>query len=403
MKKRLILLLICHLAALPIFTTMTVSAQDSIQIKHPKFVSFQMAEGLMLPSARIVNEETKTSNVVALNLKYGRYAKGDTPEDLYYGMPYWGIGMYKPFYSLHNELGNPFSVYLLQGATLKTFRSGASLNYEINLGVSFNWNHFDADRNPQFEALGSPVNAHLGGLLYFKKPLSTAVDLQLGVDLLHFSNGSLRTPNYGLNTVSAILGFAYHIGKERATHPSERATRTLPPFEKRTVHDLSIFATSRTVNIDTTGTRLRNKFPERRFQVVGLNYACMWHVARRFMWGPSMEMVYDEGNHSSIHAEVSEGNDSYREVVRLGTVFERFSVGLSLKGELVMPGYSIFANLGYQVLYQGNEKRFYQIYGAKVYLTEGLSASFGVKSNNLTKSQFLYISIGYSFYKYRKK
>lgn len=403
MKKRFFLLPICIFVILSFFAITTVSAQDSLKIKPPKFVSFQVAEGLMLPSSKILYDETSMSNVVALNLKFGRYARGGTWEDAYYGKPYWGVGVYKPFYSLREALGEPFSVYLLQGATLKTFRTGVSLNYEINLGVSFNWHHFDADLNPQFEALGSSVNAHLGGSLYLKKTLSSVFDLQFGVDILHFSNGSLRTPNYGLNSVSAILGLAYNIGKERAPRFYEKTPVLLPLFEKRTVHDFSFFATSRTVNLDTAETSLRNKFPDRRFKVFGLNYACMWHVARRFMWGPSMEMVYDEGSNAYINGEYPAEGDAYQEVVRLGKVCDRFSVGLSLRGELVMPGYSIFANLGYQVLHQGGDKRFYQIYGAKFYFTDGLSASFGVKSNDLTRSQFLFISIGYSFYKYRKK
>lgn len=386
-----------------LFVIMVASAQDTVIIKPPKFVSFQIAEGLMLPSSKIVNDDTKMSNVVSLNLKLGRFANGQKWEDVYYGMPYWGFGVYKPFYSQHKELGDPFSVYLLQGATLKTFQSGASLNYEVNLGVAFNWNHFDVDHNPYFKALGSRVNAHLGGMLCFKKPLSPLLDLQVGVDFLHFSNGSLRTPNYGLNSVSAMVGMVYHIGKESSAVSSNTLNLTPPLFEKRIVHDLSLFVTTRTVNIDTVDTNLRSKCPDRRFQVVGLNYACLWHNARRFMWGPSLELLYDEASNARITGEVSEATGQYREIVQLGKVSDRFSVGLSMKGELVMPGYSIFANLGYQVRRQCGEKRLYQIYGAKMYFTEGLSASFGVKSNNVTRSQYLYVSIGYSFYRNRKK
>ena len=313
---------------------------------------------------------------------------------------------------MSKELGKPLAVYLFQGAKLKEFGRGVSLNYEINLGLSFNWNHYDVINNPRFEALGSGVNALLGGNLYFKKSISNRFDLLWGIDLLHFSNGSWRTPNYGLNSMSAIVGVAYNIIEDDRTQKvgSELSGLSgndvfLPhKFEKRTVHDISFFITKRTLNVDTIGVNLRTKYVERSFSVVGLNYAFMWHNARRFMWGPGVDIIYDEGCGVYLYGDVSEETGLYREVVELGKVSDRFIVGLSLRGELVMPGYSMFANMGYEVLNNyKKEKRLYQTYGIKVYLSDGLSSSLGVKSNNLTNSKFLYLSIGYTFYKYRKK
>ncbi len=397
MKERVFLLLMF----LCIFVT--ASAEDSIKIKQPKFVSFQIADGLVLPTSKITGE-TRTPNVASLSLKYGLYAKGDKWKDLYYGMPYRGVGFYKPFYSLSREMGHPFSVFLFQGAQLKEFRNGISLNYEINLGMSFNWNRYDVMNRPYFEVIGSSVNAHLGGNLYLKKSLSKRLNLHLGLDFLHFSNGAQRTPNYGINSMSAIVELAYKINGEKSEVNTRKMNATPPKFEKRTVHDLSFFVTNRTLNVDTTETNLRSKYPECRFPVIGLNYACMWHHTRRFMWGPSVEMLYDEGNKARAFGDVSEDTGLYREIVRYGKVSDRFTVGLSVKGELVMPGYAVFANLGYDIL-QSNKSanRLYQIYGVKVYFTEGLSSSFSVRSNDLTRSKFLYLSIGYTFYKYSKK
>ena len=362
-----------------------------------------MAEGIVSPTSRIDNGKAKTPNVLSLNLKYGFFAKGNKWEDYYYGMPYWGVGFYKPYYSMNKEMGSPFSAFLFQGATLKKFGSGVSLNYEINLGLSFNWNHYDALKNPSFEALGSSVNAHLGGNLYFKKPISKRFDLHLGIDVLHFSNGAQRTPNYGINSMSAVVGLAYNMVDGGSHGSIEGRLLTPSKFEKRTMHDISFFVTRHTLNVDTAGANLRSRYTDRGFRIVGLNYAFMWHNTRRFMWGPGLDISYDEGHGVSIYGNISEETRIYEEIVKLGSVAERFNVGLSLKGELVMPGYSIFASLGYSVLRGAGDKRLYQTYGVKVYLFDGLSSSFGVKSNNLTNSKFLFLSIGYAFCKYRKK
>jgi hypothetical protein len=362
-----------------------------------------MAEGLVIPTSNIVEGKTVTPHVTALNLKYGLSASGNKWEDAYYGTPYRGVGFYKPFYSMQKDLGNPFSVYLFQGAELKTFRSGPSLNYEINLGLSFKWNHFDVSDNSGFKALGSSVNVYVAGDLYYKKPLSENFDLNFGLNVAHFSNGARRTPNYGLNSVSPLVELVYHIDRRKPSFRIDGREFQPPPFEKRTAHDISFFVTERTISVDTTGVNLKNKYPERRFKVAGFNYSYMLHNVRRFKWGIGLDVFYDEGRGVFVYGDLSEMTGRYTEIVKLGDMSERISVGLSLKGELAMPGYAIFTHLGYEMLHGNrNDSRFYQIYGAKVYLAENLFSSFTVNSTYITRSRFLCINIGYTFYRYRK-
>ena len=393
MRRRILFLLVLKCI------TITAFADDSIKIKHSKFVSLQIAEGLVLPSTHIIDGKTKYPNVAALSLKYGFHAKGDKWEDFYYGMPYRGIGLYKPFYSLSREMGQPFSVFFFQGAQWKKFSSGWSLNYEINLGVSFNWKHYDVIKHPDFFALGSSINAHLGGNLYLKKPLSNDLDLHLGMNFLHFSNGTIRAPNYGINSTAAVVELSYNINQGKHKIIPQKQETTFDVAEKRLTHDISFFVTHRSMSVDTLGTKLKSKYPKHLFRVAGLNYALLWRKSYRLMWGPCLNLTYDEGQNARISAVTSKVRGTYREVIRLGKVSERFTVGLSLQGELTMPGYSMFANLGYDFLSYNRdlESRLYQIYGVKMYFTEDLSASFGVKSNNLTQSKYLFISLGYSF------
>jgi hypothetical protein len=126
----------------------------------------------------------------------------------------------------------------------------------------------------------------------------------------------------------------------------------------------------------------------------------MLHRIRRFKWGAGLDVLYDEGRGAFVYGDFSEKTKRYAEIVRLDDLSKRISVGLSLKGELAMPGYAVFAQLGYDVLHGGHdESRIYQIYGLKVYLTKNLFSSLIVNSTHVTHSRFLCINVGYTFYR----
>jgi len=369
-------------------------AEDSLKTERPKFVSLQIADGFVAPTSRIRKDAKIAPHLTAFSLKYGVMANGDKWEDYYYGMPYKGFGVYKPFFTKCEEIGNPFSVFLFQGATLKEFGDRLSLDYEINLGVSFNWNHYDAVRSPDFLVTGSSINAHLAGDLFLRQKISDHFDLLYGVNVSHFSNGSTRTPNYGINPLSAYVEVAYNINGRR-----KLAEKIAPPddFEKRRIHDFSVFVTGRTVSLDTTGTQLRLRFPKQYFTVAGISYNYMFHSLRSLLWGPGIDLVYDEGNRVGIVSD-SSSDAEYNGVVQLAKLSDRFQAGLSIKGEVLMPGYSIFMSLGYDIIHANNkDERLYQNYGIKIRLFDGLYTSLGVRSTELTHSRFLYVNLGYTF------
>ncbi|WP_163218965.1 acyloxyacyl hydrolase [Bacteroides sp. 224] len=382
---------------------LTALADDSIKSKCPQFIAVNLSDGIILPTRKVVSGKHIAPHLTALTLKYGFKAKGNSWQDYEFGLPYKGIGVYLPHFS-RKEMGDPFSVFLFQGGRLKELNTRTSLHYEINLGASFNWKHYDTFDNPAFIALGSSVNVHLAGSWYFKWKLSQKFDLHTGLSINHYSNGALRTPNNGLNSLSAFVELAYNLHAKEETKLMDKATFLPPKFNKRTAHDFAVMFTTRTIKLDELENDLMSKYPRKRFKVAGISYSYMLHNTRRFMWGPSIESVYDESANASFWGETDAHTGKYSEYCKLGKPEDRFSVGLSLKGEVTMPGYSIFANLGYDVLHPNKrDQRLYQIYGLKVYLVDNLFATFGVRSTNLTRSQYLYLNIGYTINQYRKK
>ncbi|MDR1201266.1 MAG: hypothetical protein LBL58_06505 [Tannerellaceae bacterium] len=376
-----------------------IATSDSISpVKKglPHFLSFTGTGSIVLPTNDYIREGSRTPWYSAVSLKFGTYSTGDSWEDFAYGMPYSGIGVYTAKFFNKKALGTPVSLYLFQGGDLKRFNSNWSLKYEFDLGMSFNWKPYDIFDNPDNIALGSASNVHVGANVYMKRRLNNRWDLHMGVGVTHFSNGAQRLPNKGINLLSPFIECVYNFNPESIDY-SRHSKFTPPPLEKRIDYDILFTITSRQVRVDTAGTGLPQRILDKNFKVFGLSYATMFVNSYNYKWGPSIEMVYDESSGVKVWRQIHPDDGQYYDRVKPGPVYERFSIGLSLKGEMTYRRISFFANMGYN-LFHGNayDYRFYQIIGAKAYLKDNIFGVFGICASRFSKAQYLYWSIGYT-------
>lgn len=389
--------LVCFLSTVHPVEGSTVEEKSKPKTKKPSFISLDTKAGWVFPTNEFVSGENKIPYYSSFSLKYGIGSTGDKWQDKAYGMPYYGIGFYSANFFNKHGLGYPMAFYLFQGATIREFNPKWSLNYEWNLGMSFNWKPYDPFDNPNNVALGSGVNAYVSGSMYMKWRMSQAFDLNMGLSLTHFSNGAYRLPNKGLNLVAPYVELVYNIHRPKLLS-SLSSDLTPPEIEKHIVHDVLFTMTSRQIRFDTTGTGLPSRYIDRQFKVLGLGYSAMIVNSYKYRWGPSIELVYDESSGARAWREKHPVDGKYYDRVELGNPWERLSMGVSIKGEITMPHVSIFANLGYNLLH-GNkyDYRLYQIMGVKAYLKDNLFGTFGIRASRFSKAQYLFWSLGYSF------
>lgn len=364
---------------------------------RPRSLAVNGAVGSIFKTNDYVRMHDGSLTYQAVALKYALLSSGNKWEDAAYGMPYYGIGFYMPRFHDALDFGHPFSIFVFQGSTLWRLGNRLTINNEWNLGMSANWGHYDPFLHPTNTAIGTPVNVHVGLNLYLKWFVSHHFDLHLGANLTHFSNGSTRKPNSGINLGSVYLEAVYNFNRTRMA--DNNGIRHLPPpFRKRIDHDVLVNISTRQVAFDTTGTNLPSGYVERRFNILGLSYAAMYAPSYKHKYGLSADLLYDESSCARVWRQRNPRDGNTYERVRLGAVGRRISFGLSAKGELVYPGYSFFANAGFNLVH-GNkaDHRFYQIVGVKLFLQENLFGTFGIRANNFSRAQFLYWSLGYTF------
>ena len=361
--------------------------------KRPMFVSLKGEYGKTLKTNDYLDLTGKTG-YSALHARYGICPSNDSWQNKAFRMPYGGIG-FSMIETEDKAFGHPFSLYLFQGGRVCPLFSAFSLHYECHLGYSANWGHYDRYRQPDNITIGSSENIYVGGCLYLKADLSRHWDINLGFGGCHFSNGASKMPNKGMNIATPFLEVAYKFNEVQRVPDTAKVT---PQKTNKVDHQIIAIISKRQKYYDQEATGLSNPNINHTHRVYGLSYARLFVGSYKFKWGPSLDLIYDESSNAQAEWEECATDGRYYEHVHLASQKERFSAGLSIKGEAKMPFCTYFANLGYDIIhYNKDDTRLYEILGAKFDLTDNVFGVFGIRATRFSKAQFLCWSLGYTF------
>lgn len=394
MRLRTFILAVCLFPTMLVFSMTQDTISPKTDVNH--FIGININSGRMLNTNDFVRGlDNPSKEFTTFSFKYGYKSMGNNWLDYAFGMPYWGLGLSGTYFHCRQELGFPISVYVFQGGTLYKISNNFALNYEWNLGMSFNWHTYDPFDNPTNIAIGTSTNAYIGFLPHIKWRISNTTDLKLGVGLNHFSNGSQKKPNKGLNLASTFLECDYTPGtKSSLKHISPKINYCV---NSRFDYDLSITVSSRQIEFDTAGTRLASKYVDKNFTVLAFSFAPLYVPDYKYKFGVSFDLLYDESCGAKAWRQYNPADGYMYDRVALGNFWDRFYFGTSAKGEITMPYYSIFANMGYN-WHQGKteDSRIYQVMGIKLYFKDNIFGTFGIRATRFSKASYLYWSLGYT-------
>jgi hypothetical protein len=364
--------------------------------KHNRFIGLKMNNGIILPT----DEFTKTFNSPyyhSLSLRLGFRPTGDSWMDFAYGMPYVGFGLYVADFPTKREVfGNPIALYIFHGGTIHNFSPRFSLHYEWNLGVAFNWKHYDPFTNPENIVIGSSNTAFASVNAYTKWRLTPRVDVNLGLGVNHFSNGSTRLPNSGMNLFAPFVELTY------ALDSKEKEIRQIVPiapptkFKPRLDYDFAFTLSSRQIKVDTVGTGMPSIYFNYNFPILGFSFTPLIVPNHKYKYGVGLDIVHDKSINAKVWREMNPLDGHMYDRVKFAPTMEQFTVGLSARGEITMPLYTFFTNIGYNVVQQTDARRGYQLIGIKVYPRENLYATFAVKATHFSRAQYIAWSLGYT-------
>ena len=360
------------------------------------YVGADVRAAWLVPNSEFFKGENelgkRLDKTVSAYLKYAFSYAPDSRQGRMYPHTYQGIGVgYHNFFDT-KEVGNPLSLYVLQGSRIARLSPRLTLDYEWNFGASFGWKKYDEIENWYNTVVGSRMNAYINAGFMLNYRLSHDLNMTFGIDISHFSNGNTSYPNEGVNTIGARIGIVKSFGSSAAAEPS------LPHIfvEPHISYDLVIYGATRKRAI--IGENDKFMVPG-TFAIVGLNFNPLYNFNNYFAAGASLDVQYDESANIKDHVASDDGSTAGEATQFYRPPFsESLAAGLSLRAELIMPIFSINVGIGHNVIYKGSDNGgFYQLVVLKAHVMKNLFLHVGYRLINFKDPSNLMLGIGYRF------
>ena len=234
---------------------------------------------------------------------------------------------------------------------------------------------------------------NLGFLLNWQ--LAAGWQLTAGIDLSHFSNGNTQYPNAGVNTVGGRIGLVHTFGANAGTVMSGR--RTTQRIKPHISYDIVLYGASKRKGVIKPDEAY---LAPGSFGVLGFNFNPMYNFHQYFRAGASLDVQYDES--ANIKEYEADYNDQAEHRFYRPPFKEQLAVGLSVRGELVMPIFTINVGIGYNVYHKCTDTQgMYQILALKTSVTRNLFLHVGYQLSKFKDPNNLMLGIGYRFHNKR--
>lgn len=245
------------------------------------------------------------------------------------------------------------------------------LDFKVGLGVGHLSKKFDRLNNYQNQAIGSYLNAAVNFQLRLRLQMSPRTHFNAGISFLHLSNGTIKTPNYGLNIPNAFAGLSVKLNKKPVNYlVPEVLVENKGKINFRLMGSMA--------------TKQENKQWNKDFLVYVVNVLVSgyYNNSNRILFG--VDGIYDESSQALIELE----GDTLTRISEYG------KYGLCVGHEWVFSRIAFNMCIGYY-LYNPDESNseFYDKMGLNFFITRNILIGLTLEAH-YAKADFLSVGLG---------
>jgi len=328
----------------------------------------------------------------ALELRIGwqTYGEDDFNQKLNY--PTYGIGFYSSMF--HSKgIGNPSAIFGFIDFPFLRGKNESRFNTSLGVGLSYAFNSFDEETNPENIAIGSYVNVYFSLGVNYQWNINERWGIKPGVNFSHFSNSSTVVPNLGLNMIDASIGLQYRF------NPIKRFTKDKypdyePPINPTFVESVPdpIWKRHTWLVRAAGGVRQSNDTGDTFFGVALATIGYQYQVNYIYKVGGGLDLMYDASIPQRFwdaeKGEVAPNNAAY-------------TVGLNVSNSLLVGNLEFELQIGSYIWMQYDYDMFMHMYlrpGFKYHISDALFAMVSFKTEYFGSAQYIEWGIGFNIF-----
>ena len=365
--------------------------QDSLPRKKILKIEFRSDIGNVLPTNAFVRAQNTDADGLAhysgYSIRLERQTTGDKLWQQLYKYPAYGIGIYSAFFSDTRKLGNPIAVYGFFNAPF--FRADRwSLNYELGLGLTFNWNSYSPVGNPTNIAISADKSVYIDAGLSLNYQLSKRFAFSLGYGFTHFSNGALRLPNKGLNTEATKISLSYTLSDYSISYPHS----IKPEFSGYYEWIIAGWGGARNVLYQGTDVNLVTSYKGINYAVYGISNTLNRQLNYKSKIGIGVTMEFNGSQNSQIVIKSGSPDAaelSYNRHLAL-SIYPSYELTIDKLSVVIQPGLYL-----YRMKAANMTPNYYQRIGVKYHFLKDTFLGISLRAYNFYESDFIEWTVGH--------
>ncbi len=292
-----------------------------------------------------------------------------------HNFPKTGLGFYTSSLGNSAVFGQSRALYGFFQTEPDNPQQRIHLFQKFSFGVSHLSKKYNLYENPYNLAISTNLNVYLAYMAGLNVDLNQQIALHTGITFTHFSNGKVKEPNKGLNTLAISTGLSYKFHQNQASEiikPSDQVN----------------YYPNRWALVYAVGWKQFSRRVEGYFLTssLALDYTIFSRPTLRI--GTGLDLFYDSSA-KALRAFDSEEMESG---------WEYFRAGLHLSYEFIIGRSSFLVQPGVYVFNPYNKYgHSYNRLAFRYRMTPKILTHVGIKAHFPAKADFLEWGIGYAF------
>lgn len=315
----------------------------------------------------------------SFELSISKKTYGGARWEFMYGYPIIGIAYWYSNLGTSPYLGDVHAIFPYINFPI-TPNKPVRLYFRAGLGLGYLTKRFDRLENYKNIAIGSHLNAAVNLSLELRARLIERLYIVGSISLTHFSNGSMKTPNYGINIPSVNLGVAYKLSKENK-YQRRKLLPKLYPYE---------FDGKKFFQIQAgLGFGYKNMEAEvgGSYMVYAMYANVLKQISFKSRLGVGFDISYDGTDRIILETTTGETDESFIPYIKTGG---------NIAWELMISRVSLMFNVGGYLSgkYQG-EGGIYEKIGLRYYFNRGIYSSVSLRAH-YARADYITVGVGYN-------